>query len=137
MVFARAFISTKRGSVPEPVYFTVNDVTRMWSHGVEVSIAKDTGVYLICWDSTKNPNGPLDLACGYLEDGFYLDETVSPKTDSEKFAEIWEASRQAVGGDDFCDSLPAPSPQPSDATHLAILVKEDEIEMWWVGPKRP
>lgn len=117
----------------EPVYFKRDDVERLWSHGVDVSIAKDTGVYLICWDNSKNPDGPLDIACGYLEDGFYLDEKVSPKDDIEKFSEIWDASRAAVGGDDFCDELANPIPtMPSDATMLAIEVSEETIEMWWV-----
>jgi len=117
--------------MPEPVLFKKDDVERMWSHGVTVSIAKDTGVYLICWDATKNPDGPLDMACGYLEDGFYLDEEVSPKDDMEKFSEIWDASRAAVGGDDFCDELPQPHESPTGATHLAVIVEEDEIRMYW------
>jgi hypothetical protein len=122
----------------EPVYFKRADVERLWSHGVTVSIAKDTGVYLICWDEEKNPTGPLDMACGYLGDGFYLDENVTPRQDSAKHAEIWEASRYAVGGDDFCDELDDPlvTMRPQDL-FLGIEVTEDEIRMQWTSLSLP
>jgi hypothetical protein len=117
----------------EPVYFKKEEALRVWEHGHEVCIAKDTGVYLITW----NPDTPkakcVDMACGYLEDGFYLNENLSPKDDMDLFSETWDASRHAVGGDDFCDPLPDPRDTLFEgATKLAIHVKPDEIEMWWV-----
>jgi len=116
----------------EPVYFMKDDVFRMWGHGHEVSIAKDTGVYLICWNPDTPQAPKVDMACGYLEDGFYLNEDLSPKDNMELFSETWEASRAAVGGDDFCDPLPDPIPTYVEGfTKLAVEVDEEEIRMWW------
>jgi len=122
----------------EPVYFKKEDVDRVWGHGFPVYIAKDTGVYLITWNP-GTPKAPrVDMACGYLGDGFYLNEDLSPRDDMDKFRETWNASRSAVGGDDFCDELEFPKGGvPGLDTYLAIEVTEEEIRMWWTAVVLP
>lgn len=119
-----------------PVYFKTEDVKRVYGHGFPVFIAKDCGVYLITWDQSKPTEKYVDMACGYLADGFYLEE-ISPgdprETGQPEFGEIWDASRSAVGGDDFCDEVASPLVTYKEGMdRLAIHVKEDVIEMWWV-----